>query len=372
VTLELLSLGDICDFAYGASLPEAKRKAGPFPVYGSNGPVGWHNGSLTHGPTLIIGRKGSIGRVHYSSLPCFPIDTTYFVEETKLPCSLRWLYYLLNTLGLPDMNKGAAVPGLNRNDAYEKKLAFPPLAEQKRIAALLDKADRLRRSRRYVQELSDSFLQSVFLEMFGDPMTNPCGWDTATINDAVAASQYGTSKKNNPDRRGYPVLGMGNVSYSGRLLLDSLSYAELSVKEFEELQLIPGDVIFNRTNSTELVGKTTHWNCKTAAVLASYLIKLRLKDNVLPDFFVMLLNTTHYKKLFQERCKKAVGQSNISPTLLKEFPLYFPPLERQEGFAEVVRRMDRLRGQQREADRQAEHLFQTLLHRSFSDASGTL
>ncbi len=281
--------------------------------------------------------------------------------------ALRYMTPVIVALG-----RGATFAEINKETFESVRIPVPALDEQKRIAALLDKADRLRRSRRYVQDLSDGFLQSVFLEMFGDPLTNPCGWDTATINDAVAASQYGTSKKNNTDRRGYPILGMGNVSYSGRLLLDSLSYADLSVKEFEELQLIPGDVIFNRTNSTELVGKTAHWNCKTDAVLASYLIKLRLKDNVLPDFFVMLLNTTHYKKLFQERCKKAVGQSNISPTLLKEFPLYFPPLERQEGFAEVVRRVDRLRRQQREADRQAEHLFQTLLHRSFSDASGTL
>lgn len=260
-----------------------------------------------------------------------------------------------------------AQAGIYLEALNEVKIPLPTLPEQKRIAALLNKADHLRRSRRYVQDLSDTFLQSVFLEMFGDPLTNPCGWDTATIDDAVADSQYGTSKKNNSDRRGYPVLGMGNVSYSGRLLLDSLSYVELSVKEFEDLQLMPGDVIFNRTNSTELVGKTAHWNRKTDAVLASYLVKLRLEGNILPDFFVMLLNTTHYKKLFQERCKKAVGQSNISPTLLKEFPMYFPPVERQREFVEVVRQVDRLRRQQREADRQAEHLFQTLLHRAFAD-----
>jgi len=160
---------------------------------------------------------------------------------------------------------------------------------------------------------------------------------------------------------------MGNISYSGTLLLDSLFHVELDEDEFEKLRLVPGDVIFNRTNSTELVGKTAYWNRSGNAVLASYLVKLRLKRNVLPDFFVALLNTAHFKKVFQDRCKKAVGQSNISPTLLKEFPIYVPPLPLQERFAAATRRIDRLRTQQREAHRQAEHLFQTLLHRSFAE-----
>ena len=259
-----------------------------------------------------------------------------------------------------------AQAGIYLEALNEIKIPLPSLPEQKRIATVLDKADRLRRTRRYVQELSDTFLQAVFLQMFGDPLTNPRGWDMVTIDDAVAFSQYGTSQKNNQSKRGYPVLGMGNVSYSGSLLLDSLSYVDLTEKEFEILRLVPGDVIFNRTNSTELVGKAAHWNRNMDAVLASYLIKLRLTDNVLPDFFVGLLNTRHFKRVFQERCKKAVGQSNISPTLLKEFPIYVPPLPLQDKFGAIVRKAERLRAQQREAERQAEHLFQTLLHRAFS------
>jgi type I restriction enzyme, S subunit len=79
---------------------------------------------------------------------------------------LRWLYHALGSLNLQEMNKAAAVPGLNRDDAYEKKITFPPISEQKRIASLLDKADHLRRSRRYAKQLSDTFLSSTFLLTF--------------------------------------------------------------------------------------------------------------------------------------------------------------------------------------------------------------
>ncbi|MCT7959085.1 restriction endonuclease subunit S [Laspinema sp. D1] len=260
---------------------------------------------------------------------------------------------------------GSAIPNVSSSFIESLALPLPPIYEQKRIAAIAQKADRLRRTRRYALQLSDTFLQSVFLEMFGDPSKNPKGWDCTTIDNVVALSQYGTSEKSNYEKRGYPILGMGNITYSGHIDLNSVSYVELSKKEFSGLKLVPGDIIFNRTNSTELVGKTAHWNYNVDAVLASYLVKLKLKKEVLPDYFVALLNSNHFKQLFQERCKKAIGQSNISPTLLKEFPILVPPLPLQEKFAQIVQKFERLRTQQREAERQAEHLFQTILHRAF-------
>jgi len=132
-----LPLGDVCEFAYGSSLPAHKREPGNVPVYGSNGIVGRHREALTTGAAIIIGRKGSIGEVHYSPVPCWPIDTTYYVEHTKLPANLRWLSLWLRALNLPAMNKAAAVPGLNRDDVYRIEIPLPPLPEQKRIAAIL-------------------------------------------------------------------------------------------------------------------------------------------------------------------------------------------------------------------------------------------
>jgi type I restriction enzyme S subunit len=275
-------------------------------------------------------------------------------------------YYLLKQRDhLIESRAGGAQPNISQETIRNLEIPLPPLPEQKHIAAILAKADRLRRLRRTARDLSDTYLQSVFLEMFGDPVSNPMGWERATIGEVVASSQYGTSKKSNSEQRGYPVLGMGNITYSGGIDLTSLSYVELSEEKFETLRLLPGDIIFNRTNSTELVGKTAHWNLELDAVLASYLVKLKLKKKVVADYFAALLNTRYYKRLFQERCKKAVGQSNISPTLLKEFPMLVPPLPLQQEFAHIVRKLERLRAQQREAQRQAEHLFQTLLHRAF-------
>jgi type I restriction enzyme S subunit len=130
-------LGDVCEFKYGNGLPSHSRVEGTIPVYGSNGIVGYHNKSLTAGPTIVVGRKGSIGEVHLSETGCWPIDTTYYVDQTYIEIDLTWLARTLSSLPLRGLNKAAAVPGLNRDDAYALSIPLPPLAEQCRIAAIL-------------------------------------------------------------------------------------------------------------------------------------------------------------------------------------------------------------------------------------------
>lgn len=170
-----VALGDVAEFKYGKSLSAGTRSGSGWGVYGSNGQVGQHDLALTHGPTVIIGRKGSCGEVHWSSDPCWPIDTTYYVDEESKTADLRWLMYRLRGLGLTQLNRAAAIPGLNRDDAYRCAMLFPPLAEQRRIAAILDKADGLRAKRRAALAQLDALSQAVFLDMFRRPGHQPDG-----------------------------------------------------------------------------------------------------------------------------------------------------------------------------------------------------
>ena len=129
-------LGEICKLEYGNNLTDKMRKGGAVPVYGSAGIVGWHDKPLTKSPTLIVGRKGSVGNVFYSEIPCYPIDTTYYVEETVCKEDLRWLELFLSNFNLRQLNMATAVPGLNRNIAHLIQIPLPPLSEQKQIAVL--------------------------------------------------------------------------------------------------------------------------------------------------------------------------------------------------------------------------------------------
>ena len=136
---EMVLLGDVCSFEYGKPLKEENRINGEFPVYGSNGIVGYHNEFLVEAPFLVVGRKGSAGAVHFSEKNGFPIDTTFFIklaQEDKI--LLKYLYPLLQKLNLKDLNTQAGVPGLNRNDAYQLQIPLPPLEIQEQIVAEIE------------------------------------------------------------------------------------------------------------------------------------------------------------------------------------------------------------------------------------------
>lgn len=117
---EVKKLSDIVELAYGKALKEEDRIDGPYPVYGSSGIVGFHNHALVKGPGIIVGRKGNVGSVTWSNLDYFPIDTTYYLKS-KIP--LEYLYYLIQSMNF--INNDAAVPGLNRRQAYANKFYCP-------------------------------------------------------------------------------------------------------------------------------------------------------------------------------------------------------------------------------------------------------
>lgn len=132
-------LGDILPLTYGKALKrETRDESGAVPVYGSSGQVGVHSNALTKKPALIVGRKGSVGEVYRSPVPCWPIDTVYFAEERD-DADLKYFEYLLKGLKLSKLDKSTAVPGLSRDDYNTVEVAIAPLYQQKRIVAEIEK-----------------------------------------------------------------------------------------------------------------------------------------------------------------------------------------------------------------------------------------
>ncbi|ELS1888542.1 restriction endonuclease subunit S [Raoultella ornithinolytica] len=118
-------LENILELAYGKALKKTERTNGDYPVYGSGGVDGAHNEYLVKGPGIIVGRKGTVGSLHWENKDFYPIDTVFFVRPKEY-FSLVYCYQLLKTLRLENMNTDAAVPGLNRNNAYRLEVVTPP------------------------------------------------------------------------------------------------------------------------------------------------------------------------------------------------------------------------------------------------------
>lgn len=245
-------------------------------------------------------------------------------------------------------------------------MPLPPLVEQERIVKLLDEADELRKLRAQADLRTADLLPALFHEMFGDPDTNPFDWPVKSAGDLMDACDYGTSQKANEDGRGIPVLRMGNVTTDGDLDLEKLKTVELADGELAKQRLQAGDVLFNRTNSRELVGKTGMWDGRFEAVPASYFIRVRFRPNAEhPQHFTTFMNLPSMKRRLADMARGAVGQANINSKELKSIEFPVPPIKLQYEFAARVSDIRVMQAEQAASRRRLDNLFQSMLHRAF-------
>ena len=162
---EVKPLGDLLELAYGKALPQGKRRPGNIPVYGSNGPIGWHDEQLIDGPGIVVGRKGNPGLVRWSSTDFFPIDTTFYVVPKDNGLGLFFLFHVLRTQDLPSIASDSAVPGMNRNLAYMNRAFVPATpvidAFSKRAKAISTRQHGLKKESRTLARLRDTLLPKL-------------------------------------------------------------------------------------------------------------------------------------------------------------------------------------------------------------------
>lgn len=173
--------------------------------------------------------------------------------------------------------------------------------------------------------------------------TLPSGWEWKAIGEMVDELQFGSSSKTTSEKVGIPVLRMGNIK-GGNIVLDSLKYLPTNHKEFPALLLQSGDLLFNRTNSAELVGKTAVYrgNPKTCS-FASYLIRLRLRSGYIPEYLAHYINSTFGRAWIGSVVSQQVGQANVNGTKLKGFLIPVPHIsEQQQIVAEIDKQFTRL------------------------------
>ena len=269
---------------------------------------------------------------------------------------------------LSQQGQGSTFAAIKRNEIAGLKVPLPPLGEQRRIAEILDQADHLRGLSAAAEAKAKSIIQATFIKMFGDPAGNPMGWKTAPIGDSIVETQYGISRRSNTKGQGVPVLRMNNISSSGGIDLSEVKFVDLDTSELDHHLLQPGDILFNRTNSIELVGKTGLWlEPERLAVAASYLIRVRAdRDKTLPSYLWALMNTPYMKMVLRTRARRAVGMANINATELRRLPGMFPPLQCQWEFDALLGSIYETTDHRHRSRILVDRLFTHLLNRAFS------
>ncbi|MCY7367063.1 MAG: restriction endonuclease subunit S [Chamaesiphon sp.] len=329
------NLGKIIELKYGKSLPAKDRQHGDIPVYGSNGQIGWHNTSLTDGSTILVGRKGSIGEVVFSQLPCFPIDTTYFIDDFQ-HISYKYLISLLKSLNLNTLDRSTGIPGINRNDVYAINIPLPPLAEQRRIVAkldsLLDRSRRARQDLERIPKLLDRYKQAILSTAFSGDLTE------VSLSKVCLSITDGDHQAPPRVNEGIPFITISAINDGFLRLEKATRFVPDSYFNSLSLSRKPGkgDILFSVTGS---IGIPVIVDTYEPFIFQRHIAILKTnKDIIIERYLFYILGSTEIKN---QALEVATGTAQLTIPLggLRNFQIPLPTLVEQE---EIVKRIEKL------------------------------
>jgi len=287
----------------------------------------------------------------------------------------RYLYYALRSPVARQHieSRATGTSGSMRNISQETireiPVPLPPLSAQRRIAAILDEADALRRKRREALGLLDELLRSAFLEMFGDPVTNPRGWPVVRL-DTAADIASGVTKRHKLNGRStvtVPYMRVANVQ-DGHIRLDDVNGIEVLPEDVERYRLLPGDLLLTEGGDPDKLGRGAVWYGEIdPCIHQNHVFRVRCDTSkLLPEFGSTILGSDLGKRYFARSAKQTTGIASINMTQLRGAPVLMPPLSEQlrwETF--VAAHRNQVAARHRQGD-QADHLFNSLLQRAFT------
>lgn len=282
----------------------------------------------------------------------------------------KFLYFYLSSLRQKILGKswGGAQKHISQGYVKDIKVPLPSLDEQRRIAAILDKADAIRRKRQESIHLTEEFLRSTFLEIFGDPVLNPKGWDTVRMEDIIEdGPQNGLYKHESDYGSGTPIVRIDSF-YDGEITgLINLKRLRIDQGTIRKYRLRENDILINRVNSRKFLGK-----CAIVpkliedTVFESNMMRMKLRDDrVCPAYVINLFQHPYIKKQIETRAKDAVNQSSINQDDVKSLELRLPPVALQKKFMQVKTMANKIRARFNDIALVDNSLFNSLVKRAF-------
>jgi len=351
----------------------------PFPVYGGNGVLGYSAEYMTSEPTLVIGRVGEkCGCVHTVPAKSWISDNALYAKEFLQRVELDFIAFAVSQLDLNRLKRKSSQPLVTQGIIYSQVIGIPGLEEQRAIAHVLRTVQRAKEATEKIvaatRQLKASLMRHLFT--YGPVPVDraervelketeiglvPESWRVVDLGDAISETQYGLSKRGETSGA-FPILRMNNLN-GGRISAVDLQFVNLDDDDFRKYKLNRGDLLFNRTNSFELVGKTSLFDLEDDFVFASYLIRVvPHPDRLDPAFSNYYLNAGITQARLKGLATRAVSQSNINATKLRGLRIPLPSLEVQREIAASLQAVDRKLESEEARKKGLDALFSTLLH----------
>ena len=311
-----------------------------------------------------IGEALKLNRRAITSCDCLIDNNAMGIAPKREALRIQYFYFLMKNLKMQTLAESTTVPSVRKTVLEDYEIEVPSIDEQEEIEKKLVLTQEIIEIRKKELTALDNLIKARFVELFGDPILNPKGWEMVTIGDVVTDVRYGTSK---PAVEGgkYPYLRMNNLTSDGHLDLKDLKYIDISDDEIEKCVVRKGDVLFNRTNSIELVGKTAVFDLPEDMVIAGYIIRVRLNEKLLPEVLSQYMNLEAIKGILRGMAKGAVNQANINAQELQSIKVYVPSMELQNQFVEMKEQVDKSKVVVQKALGEAQLLFDSLMQQYF-------
>lgn len=350
-----------------------EMKSSGYPVFGANGIIGYYDNYTHEKPTLLITCRGATCGTMNISLPFSYVNGNAMALDNldSETVDLKFLFYYLKNRSLRDTITGTAQPQITRESLKKVRILLPSLPEQKRIAEVLDKASALREKRRLALQKLDMLLQSVFLEMFGDPVKNPKGWELGNIESVVKdrsdvrCGPFGTQLKvDELVDEGVPLFGIENVHNNKFVGKTNKFVTEQKARYLSAFSIKPRDVLVTRMGT---IGRACVVPESISNGIISYHL-FRVRPNpmkCLPEF---LASTICRSGTFQTQLKMVSHgaiMDGLSTANLKNVKFLVPPLELQKKYVDFVKRTETTILRLETSKESLENLFQSLQQRAF-------
>ncbi|EPX1052287.1 restriction endonuclease subunit S, partial [Acinetobacter baumannii] len=287
--------------------------------------------------TIIIPTRMALGKVVISEIDvAINQDLKAVFVKDKETLDVKYLLRFLesNKENIASMGKGATVKGITLDQLKAIKIPLQPLAEQRRIAAILDKADELRQKRQQVIEKLDQLLQATFIDMFGDPVSNPKGWDVYKLKSLTSKIGSGSTPKGGDSsykNDGISLIRSLNI-YDGEFSYKNLAFIDQEqANKLKNVILQPNDVLLNITGASVarccIVPKEV-----LPARVNQHVSILRIKENAIPEFLEALLISKPMKLHLLKISGAGATREALTKLQLQELEIIVPPLEIQNEF----------------------------------------
>lgn len=325
---------------------------------------------LSEADDIILCIRATIGDLNWS-------DKSYCLGrgvaglrpiKSKLDSHYLWHFISANKKKLSELGTGSTFKQISRSNIETFVIPLFPLDEQRRIAAILDKADAILRKRQESIHLSDVFIRSTFLDIFGDPVTNPKGWEEVRLQD-IADIQSGITKGrklNGQETLSVPYMRVANVQ-DGHILLDEIKEIEATPLEIERYRLIPGDILLTEGGDPDKLGRGAVWHGEvTPCIHQNHIFRVRLKEHyAVPSYLSALIGSMRGKQYFLGAAKQTTGIASINKNQLSNFPALLPPIDLQRQFSRIVAKSQGLQVRLAAISELERTCFNSLAHRAF-------